>query len=96
MIVTPTHITQEQKLPQCLILYVHTQIISSMPGTWMVRRSTAVIPTGTIGRLRRAVAAAPTPWASAVAASTQARTSASSTTGVWRVASLAPRSYCII
>ena len=89
MIVPPTHITQEQKLLQSLTLYVHIQITSSIPGTCMVRRSAAVIPTGAIGRLRRAVAATPTTWSSTVAASAQARAAAASTTGGWRVASLA-------
>ena len=60
----------------------------SILGAWSVRRSTSVIPSGTIGRLRRTVVSTPTTCTSSVAASTQAQTTATSTTGGWFVASL--------
>lgn len=52
----------------------------------MVRRSTSVIPTGTIGRLQRSILAAPTACTSTVATSFQALAAATSTSGGWCVA----------
>ena len=60
MIIPLTHITQEQKQLQSLTPSDLTLTTLSIPGARMIRRSMAVIPTGTIGRLRRIVAAAPT------------------------------------
>lgn len=54
----------------------------------MVRRWTIVVLSEAIGRPLRTVAATRTSCTSAVAASTQARTAASSTTVGWCVASL--------
>ena len=78
----------------CLLLIVHILTTLSIPGAWMARRSTAVVPTGSIGPLLGAVVATPTSWASAVVTSTQAQAATSSTTGGWRVA-LAVYSYSV-
>ena len=72
-----------------VITYALIQTISSILGPWVVRRSTAVIPTGTIGPLLGPVAAAPTACTSTARTSTQARTTSASTTGGWSGASLA-------
>ncbi|MBR3157265.1 hypothetical protein IKF20_02450 [Candidatus Saccharibacteria bacterium] len=54
----------------------------------MGRRLIAVIPTGSIGPPLEAIDTTPTTWASAARTSTQARTTATSTTGGWSAASL--------
>ena len=89
MIAPLTHITQEQKLLQSLALLDPILTTLFILAACMVRRCTIVARAGSIGRPRRAVAASCTTCTSSVAASAQARTTASSTTVEWCVAFLA-------
>ncbi len=55
----------------------------------MALQLTTAVRTGTIGRPRRTIVAAPTACTSVAVTSTQARATATSTAGGWCVASLA-------
>ena len=73
-------------------VYVPILTTLSIPATCMALHFKTAVPTGTIGRPRRALTT-PTAWASI--ASPQARTSVPSTAGGWSVASLAHKNAFI-